>query len=265
MKPRKKGPPDKADHRPTGHSSKKSLPEGTYLVEGIAAIQEYLRYKPKDVKRIFVKEKQLAHYRDLLPSLKIPLDIVSESASPDSDTPATRIWAHVHHAMLDITEFERILPITYATHGAILALDHISDPRNLGAIIRSAAFFGVKHVIVPERRQVLLTQSAVNTAQGGFALTDLIVVVNLSRTLEMLKDHGFWILGTTMDGDTVESLRGKYEKQILVLGSEDKGISPGVLSRCDLKMSIAGAKTRLDSLNVSVAAGIFLQRLVVND
>jgi tRNA G18 (ribose-2'-O)-methylase SpoU len=64
-----------------------------------------------------------------------------------------------------------------------------------------------------------------------------------------------------MEGEPIERVRGRYDKQVLVLGSEDKGISPGVLSRCDVLVSIAGAEKSLDSLNVSVAAGILIHEL----
>jgi 23S rRNA (guanosine2251-2'-O)-methyltransferase len=139
----------------------------------------------------------------------------------------------------------------------ILALDHVQDPRNLGAILRSAAFFGVRSILVPERRQVLLTQASVATAQGGFALCDLVCTVNLARTLRDLKDHGYWILGATMDGETIDRVAGQYEKTVLVLGAEDTGLSRGIEDTCDRKVAIRGAG-QLDSLNVSVAAGILL-------
>jgi 23S rRNA (guanosine2251-2'-O)-methyltransferase len=165
--------------------------------------------------------------------------------------------------MLEFLDFERQLERESSKKSTVLVLDHISDPRNLGAIVRTAAFFGVRWIIVPERRQVLLTQTAVNTAQGGFSLTSIVVVVNVSRTLERLKELDYWVLGTTMDGQPVDSFRGKFERQVIVLGSEDKGISPVALTKCDVKMSIPGAPKSLDSLNVSVAAGIILQRLMV--
>jgi 23S rRNA (guanosine2251-2'-O)-methyltransferase len=139
----------------------------------------------------------------------------------------------------------------------ILALDHVQDPRNLGAILRSAAFFGVRNVLVPERRQVLLTQASVATAQGGFALCDLVCTVNLGRTLRDLKDKGFWILGATMDGEAIPQVAGHYEKVVLVLGAEETGLSRSVEELCDRKVAIQGAG-ELDSLNVSVAAGILL-------
>lgn len=244
---------------------RQSLPDGLFIVEGIAAITEYLRFKPQSVKKIFAKERQFAALSKELSAYNVRIESVkeNESAGDERILPGTPIWAHIHHEMMDWLSFETYLSKLARPNELILALDHISDPRNLGAIIRSAAFFGVTKVIVPERRQVLLTHAGVGTAQGGFALCDLVVVVNLSRALEELKEKGFWILGAAMNGEPVDKIRGRYERQVLVLGSEDKGISSNVLTKCDVHVSIGGSANTLESLNVSVAAGILLQRLIV--
>lgn len=237
-----------------------SLPEGVFIVEGVAAIREYLRYKPSAILKIFAKERALKSVRDDLGEFKV--DLISIPDAVDDALPPTPAWAHVSHDSLDWTTFlSRVEKSKDGSNNLVLVLDHISDPRNLGAIVRSAAFFGVRHVIVPEKRQVLLTQAGVNTAQGGFALTDLVVVVNVSRALEELKQRDYWVLGAAMGGESVAGVRGRYSKQVLVLGSEDKGISQGVLGRCDVVVAIPGAPKSLDSLNVSVAAGILIHEL----
>lgn len=237
-----------------------SLPEGIYVVEGLAALREYLRYKPNTVKKIFVKEHAYAGVRAELEASRI--DVVKVGDNADDGGFGSPIWAHVKHDTLAWNDFMSELDgDKLGQHDFVVVLDHISDPRNLGAIIRSAAFFGIRRVIVPERRQVLLTQAGVNTAQGGFALTDLVVVVNVSRALDELKKKDFWVLGGAMAGEAVAGVRGRYKKQVLVLGSEDKGISQGVLSHCDVLVSIPGGPKALDSLNVSVAAGILMHEL----
>jgi predicted rRNA methylase len=244
---------------------RQSLGEGVFRVEGIAALREYLRFNPKCVTKVFIKSKFEKTYLSELKATKLPIEIVPDRAEDldQNELPPTPIWAHVKHESFSTVDFEGPFLAKIGKSATVLVLDHISDPRNLGAIVRSAAFFGVRHVIVPERRQVLLTQTAVNTAQGGFALVDLFVVVNVSRTIEMLKEHGFWIIGAALEGSASDSLRNKFERQAIVLGSEDKGISANVLSKCDVKVTIAGAKQRIESLNVSVAAGILLSELVI--
>lgn len=251
---------NKSFNRITHSKQKASLPEGIFLVEGLAAIREYLRYKPSAVKKIFVKERSSKNVREELVGYRGDLLIMSESE--EQSQPATPVWAHVEHELMDWPHFLADLESDRTNEQSlVLILDHISDPRNLGAIVRSAAFFGVRHVIVPERRQVLLTQAGVNTAQGGFALTDLVVVVNVSRAIEELKSKDYWVLGAAMAGESISKIRGKFKKQVLVLGSEDKGISQNVLGHCDVLVSIQGAENSLDSLNVSVAAGILINEL----
>jgi tRNA G18 (ribose-2'-O)-methylase SpoU len=240
--------------------SRDALPDGVFTVEGVAAIREYMKHKPTAVLAVFAKDKSLKSVRDELGEFKI--DIVSVADNGERLLPPTPAWAHVRHETAEWGEFvSKIRLQPDQSPPLVLVLDHISDPRNLGAIVRSAAFFGVRHVIVPERRQVLLTQAGVNTAQGGFALCDLIVVVNVSRAIDELKGYDYWVLGAAMGGEPVRALRGRYKKQVLVLGSEDKGLSQGVRGRCDVVVAIPGASRSLESLNVSVACGILIHEL----
>jgi predicted rRNA methylase len=249
--------PRNSSHRKPERSS---LPEGVFIVEGVAAIQEYLRYRPSSILKIFAKERTLKNTKEELSGFKC--DITSVPDDNADVLPGTPAWAHVRHEMIDWTTFmDRVAASKSQENKLVLVLDHISDPRNLGAIVRTAAFFGVRHVVVPEKRQVLLTQAGVNTAQGGFALTDLVVVVNVSRALEELKRNDYWILGAAMVGESLASVRGRFDRQVLVLGAEDKGISQHVLGRCDVQVAIPGAPKSLDSLNVSVAAGILIHGL----
>ena len=249
--------------RPHGKNrerARSSLPEGVFVVEGVAAIREYLRHKPASIQKIFAKERGFNAVREELSEFKV--DLISVPDSDDDSLPPTPAWARVQHEITDWNTFlSRAEKADSAANRLVLILDHISDPRNLGAIVRSAAFFGVRHVIVPEKRQVLLTQAGVNTAQGGFALTDLVVVVNVSRAVEELKQKEYWILGAAMGGEPISAVRGRFERQVLVLGSEDKGISQNVLGHCDVVVAIPGAPKSLDSLNVSVAAGILIHEL----
>ena len=124
--------------------------------------------------------------------------------------------------------------------------------------MRTAAFFGVKHVIAPSKRQVLLTQASVATAQGAFAVTDLVCVTNLVRSLRELQQKGYWVLGADMDGEAFQGVIGEYQKQIIVLGNEESGMSRLVSDACDRTISIESGSNNLESLNVSVAAGILI-------
>ncbi|MCX6116058.1 MAG: 23S rRNA (guanosine(2251)-2'-O)-methyltransferase RlmB [Proteobacteria bacterium] len=243
------------------------LPEGVFLVEGIAAIREYAKFRPESILKIIIKDSRDKNLNALVGQLPIDKKLIEQSVSEamgdSSNSFQSPVVAHVHHELIQLHDFEKCLDVQYEKKGLILALDHISDPRNLGAILRSAGFFGIKHVIVPERRQVLLTQSAVNTAQGGFAVCDLVVVVNLSRALERLKEFGFWVVSADMEGLSLDQFKEqqRFEKTVLVLGNEESGVSKNILDRSDLRLSISGVDSGLESLNVSVAAGILMNAL----
>ena len=261
MKPNKKVKKNSSNISRSGRSGRvertervSPFSERTFMVDGIAAVSEYARFTPDRIKEIFYapQQKQAVERLAEVNNLRMPLR--QREAEPGEY--AAPVTASVE---LKASPFDALLSrLSERKRDVIIALDHITDPRNLGAIIRSAAFFGVREVLVPERRQVLLTQAAVNTAQGGFALTDLIVVVNLSRALSELKDRGYWTIGAAMDGEPYSKLANVYEKTVLVLGSEDSGLSRQVSETCDRLAAIPGQGRGLDSLNVSVAAGIFL-------
>ena len=138
----------------------------------------------------------------------------------------------------------------------IVILDGVTDPHNLGAIIRTAECVGAHGVIVPERRSAGLTPAAVKAAAGGCEYMNVVRVVNLNRTLEELKERGVWIVGTTLSGEN--ALRADLAGPIaLVIGSEDTGIAELTLKKCDRLLSLPMAG-HLDSLNASVAAGVMM-------
>ena len=138
----------------------------------------------------------------------------------------------------------------------LVVLDGITDPHNLGAIIRSAECAGAHGVIVPERRAVGLTPAAVKASAGAVEYIPVSRETNLTRTLERLKKEGIWIFGADMDG-------ADYRKAdfscpaALVIGAEGEGLSRLVRENCDMIVSLP-VRGRIDSLNASVAAGVLL-------
>ena len=138
----------------------------------------------------------------------------------------------------------------------VLILDGITDPHNLGAILRSADQFGCDLVIIPERRSVQANETVVKVSSGAAQYVTLSVVTNLSREIDILKDNGFWVYGADMSGSS------SYEtdfstRTCIVMGSEGDGISQLVRKKCDIITSIP-MRGHIDSLNVSVATGILL-------
>ena len=138
----------------------------------------------------------------------------------------------------------------------VLMLDGITDPHNLGAILRSADQFGVDLVVIPERRSVQANETVVKVSSGAAQYVPIAVVTNLSRAIGTFKDNGFWVYGADMAGESSYSIEFAG-KSVIVMGSEGDGMSQLVRKNCDHIVSIP-MRGHIDSLNVSVAAGILL-------
>src|SRR6476469_10655232 len=142
----------------------------------------------------------------------------------------------------------------------MVALDNISDPRNLGAIVRSVAAFGSHGVVIPQRRSASVTAVAWRTSAGAAARVPVARATNLNRTLKSWHDAGLQVIGLDADSDmTLDELDGT-EPMVLVVGSEGKGLSRLVLENCDAVVSSPMAGPT-ESLNASVAAGVVLAEI----
>ena len=140
----------------------------------------------------------------------------------------------------------------------LVALDGVTDPRNLGAIIRSVAAFGGHGVVVPERRSVGMTASAWKTSAGAAARVPVAHAANLNRALEEYRKAGFFILGLDMEGDVqLPDLELATEPIVIVTGSEGKGLSRLVRENCDQIVSIP-MSSAVESLNAGIATGVAL-------
>jgi len=164
-----------------------------------------------------------------------------------------------------------ILPFAYATFDALLAkaktpglligLDGVTDPHNLGAIVRSAAAFGADGVVIPERRTAAMTGSAWKSSAGAAARLPISQVTNLVRSLEDAKKAGYFVVGLDAEGDeSLPKFSLTQESVYLIVGSEGKGLSRLVREKCDLILSIP-MHSSVESLNASVASAIVLQHV----
>lgn len=142
----------------------------------------------------------------------------------------------------------------------LVALDNISDPRNLGAVVRSAAAFGAAGVLIPQRRSVSVTAVAWRTSAGAAARIPVSRATNLTRTLKDWSTKGIRVAGLDAGGDTVVDDFDGTVPTVLVVGSEGKGLSRLVRENCDEVLSIPMAGP-VESLNASVAAGVVLAEI----
>lgn len=154
---------------------------------------------------------------------------------------------------------EAVAELRGKTGALVLVLDSITDPHNVGAIVRSADQFGVDLVILPEHRGATDFEVIARTSAGASSWVPIVLVSNLVRAVETLKTAGFWVYGADAGGTPAPDVR-IADKAALVMGSEGSGIARLLREKCDEIVSIP-TSGRLDSLNVSVAAGVLLYEI----
>ncbi len=231
------------------------------LVYGVQAALAVARHRPDAIHRVLYVE---ARRRDVGPLLKA----AAARKRPYREVPPDeleRVAKSVHHEgvvvvadPLPLLPLEALIERARGPEGLLVALDGIGNPHNLGAILRSAAYFGAQGVIFPkEPRQASLSAAAVRVAQGGAEVLACVGVEELSTALGELGAAGFRVVGAEP-----EAKRGAFDQPLprplcLVFGNEAEGLSPAVRLACKERVRIPGTGA-VQSLNVSVAAGVLL-------
>ncbi|OPA73133.1 23S rRNA (guanosine(2251)-2'-O)-methyltransferase RlmB [Paenibacillus selenitireducens] len=144
----------------------------------------------------------------------------------------------------------------------ILILDEIEDPHNLGSILRTADCTGVHGVIIPKRRAVGLTATVSKTSAGAVEYVPVARVTNLAQTLDQLKKEGVWVVGTDVEAEQELFEANHFNMPIaIIIGNENKGMGRLLKDKCDflIKLPMAG---KINSLNASVAAGVFMYEVI---
>ena len=145
----------------------------------------------------------------------------------------------------------------------VVLLDHLEDPHNLGAIIRTCEAAGVDAIILPKDRQVQLNATVMKTSVGTLNDVKIVSVSNLVNTIEKLKKEGFWVVGTSLENSVDYRMIDYGGKVALIIGNEGSGISSLVEKKCDYLAKIPMYGTT-NSLNASVAAGIMIYEVIRN-
>ena len=167
--------------------------------------------------------------------------------------------------ILNIPDYQycNINSILDNNENVVLILDHIEDPHNFGAIIRTCEAAGIKSIIISQDRQVPVNSTVMKTSAGTLSNVNIVMVSNIAQTIDILKDNGFWIVGTALD-NSIDYREIDYSGKIaVVMGNEGKGISNLVAKKCDFlaKIPMYG---KTNSLNVSVATGIMIYEVIRN-
>jgi len=143
----------------------------------------------------------------------------------------------------------------------VVILDHLEDPHNLGAIIRTCEAAGINGIIIPKDRSVSVNSTVMKTSAGALENVNIAMVTNLNQTIKKLKDNGFWIVGTDME-NSIDYRQIDYSGKIaLVIGSEGFGMSDSIKKSCDFIARIP-MNGKINSLNASVAAGIMIYEVI---
>ena len=236
-----------------------------FTIEGRNAVTEALR-AGKPIDRLFVLDgcndgpvstiKREAKKRD------VPVKFVDKDRLDHMSETGHHQGVIAKCAAYEYAEVDDILAKAHekGEDPFIILLDNIEDPHNLGAIIRSANLAGAHGVIIPKNRAVGLTATVARTSAGALNYTPVAKVTNLARTIEDLKKQGIWFACADMDGKkwSSENLTGPIA---LVIGSEGKGVSKLVKSKCDFILSLP-MTGKINSLNASVAAGVLMYEVV---
>jgi 23S rRNA (guanosine2251-2'-O)-methyltransferase len=235
-----------------------------YLVPGERAVIELLRSAPQRVKRILVlPAHELEIRRHCAPQVAIDVctpDAIAAVISPELARGVVAIARPPRQ--VDLQELLEAEPPKGRKH-LIVALDGVQDPHNLGAIVRSAEFFGATGVFWARDRSVAVTPTVVRASAGATERLPLCQVTNLARALAQAKEAGFWVVGTVAEaGADLRRLAadGTPDALVVVLGSEGHGLRRLTRESCDFLATIPGAGG-VASLNVSAAAAVTLATL----
>lgn len=226
---------------------------------GLNPVIEVLENKEKNIEKIEIfqglREEKVNFIKRKASQRNIKVEFIKKKVDNSQG-----VVAHVsaYNYYKEIGEF--IEKIASKKKDMILVLDGVQDPRNFGAIIRSAEIFGVSGIIIPERNSVKINETVVKTSTGAIEYVDIIKVVNISQVLDKLKKLGYWVYGAEGSG-SINYNEEKYpDKTILILGSEGFGIRKKVKDNCDVLIKIP-MHGKINSLNVSVAGGILLSEI----
>ena len=164
--------------------------------------------------------------------------------------------------ILDVEDFvySKLEDLEFDNDSVIVILDHLEDPHNLGAIIRTCEAAGIDCIVIPKDRSVSINSTVMKTSAGALERVNIVMVTNLNNTISKLKENGFWIVGTDMEGTDYRKI--DYSGKIaLVIGNEGNGMSKSVTDSCDFIAQIP-MYGKINSLNASVAAGIVIYEAV---
>lgn len=243
----------KAPHKPS-HSKALS----GHVLYGFHAVRAAIENPERRIMRLLATQNALASFK-----------VESEVKRPDFEILDAPVFASlmpegaVHQGIAAVVEplpaldiLDLIESVPEGEPAVFLMLDQVTDPHNVGAIIRSACAFGAKGLVMQDKGAPLLTGVLAKTASGAADVLPVAHTVNLSRAIEMFQENGYFVVGLDERGENIASLP-KYERAVLVMGAEGAGLRRLVGEHCDVLASLP-TTGKILSLNVSNAAAVAL-------
>ena len=238
------------------------MSENLDVLYGIHAVMEALKSKKRNVVQLYVADNKAGH-RAVEEIIRLAKRNNVKIDRMDVKMMDRLTKGSNHQGVLAKAQPVRLMKLSTALYESDgnkkdlwLAVDEMTDPQNLGAIIRSAACLGFSTIILPQRRTVGLTPAVYKVACGAVERVNIVEVSNLSNALLDLKEEGFWVYGADMDGQPITQT-DYASPAVLVIGSEGTGIREKTAENCDQIISIP-QKGGVESLNASAAAGIIM-------
>ena len=222
------------------------------LVYGKNVVSEYL-YGNKKIEKAYIQQN--FNDFDIINKLKKKNIKIESLTKFDMDKKVSGLHQGIILSVEDY-KYANIHDLISDDDSLIVMLDHIEDPHNFGAIIRSCEAAGVDGIIIPTDRSVEVNATVIKTSVGTTEKMKIARVTNLNSTIKLLKDKGYWIFGTDMDGEDYTKLDYKG-KTCIICGNEGSGMSKLTKENCDFIASIP-MKGEVNSLNASVATAIIV-------
>jgi 23S rRNA (guanosine2251-2'-O)-methyltransferase len=224
------------------------------IISGVHSIKEALLSGKTVAKVIVSEDKNIPDtiYREIR-AQKIPIYKLPPEAFKQKFMNETGLIAILED--IQYTELEELLSPPQSGFSRILVIDEIEDPQNVGAMIRSSVGFNFNGIILTTRRTVTIGEGTVRASAGTLFSQKIARVGNLSQTMDLLREHGFWMIGTSIDTSKEIKHIDLKRHVALIMGNEEKGVRQKILEKCDYLVKIP-IEPILNSLNVSVAFGI---------
>lgn len=229
----------------------------TYIY-GKNALIEALENMPSSISKVFIDPKvNDVRLLDLIKKTKVSTSTLNKNSSSRVSQDA------VHQGVIGVLNTSSLLvsfdtfldTLDVSSNPSLVLLGEVQDPHNVGAIIRSAAAFGVSGVLIPERNQAGVTGTVIKTSAGMAFRIPLVSIGNVNQTVRVLKERGFWSYAMSMEGTHPLNSEKFNAPALFIMGNEGSGVRQKTLELCDIELSIP-MNARCESLNVAASAAV---------